>query len=377
LIERFIHPSSTEERYMGSQMDRPAKIEEVARALGVSITTVSVVLSGRPSTARISEATRVAVKKAAEELGYVPNSTAQNLRRKRTTMLTLIVGGLENPFFTDIAASVRANAVAHGYEVNVIDGLQAEDELHALKQLSNGSSAGVIVASGRHSLREEAISTLQSLVQHGLPAVIMCDRSHAPKIPSVWLDDDLCAYHLTNHLLRLGHRHIGYLTDNWSGVEAGQESVELDRFRGYARALTESGIEIDPVRTVVKTESTLEGGYNAIHQLLARPDFRPTAIFCTCDIMAIGALRGLYEAQVRVPEDIAVVSIDGITLGQFITPALTTMVQPREELGRIATDMLLALIAGEEPVPAEQMLRAELLVRESCGAVAPIHSRTA
>jgi LacI family transcriptional regulator len=106
-----------------------------------------------------------------------------------------------------------------------------------------------------------------------------------------------------------------------------------------------------------------------MHELLARPGPQPTAVFCISDLRAIGALRALYEAGIRVPEDMAVVGFDGILLGQFTTPALTTMNQPREEMGRLAADTLFHLLKGQPPLPSERVLAAELLVRESCGAV--------
>jgi DNA-binding LacI/PurR family transcriptional regulator len=346
-----------------------ATIVEVARAAGVSTTTVSVVLNERHSTVRISEATRAAVKHAADRLGYKPNHAAQSLRRQRTTMLTLLVGGLSNPYFTDIAASVRASVVVRGYELHVVDAFLLEAELQALDQLRNGSSAGVIVATGRHSARGQAIDALQELVRSGLPAVILCDRSPDPAIPAIRIDDEEGAYVVTTHLLSLGHRRIAHLSSRRSILSAQGSSVDSDRYQGYLRALTHGGGAFDPA-WVIQGEPTVPGGYAMMQELLARPGPRPTAVFCTCDLTAIGALRALYEAGVGVPEDMAVVGFDGITLGQFTTPALTTINQPREEMGRLAADMLFNLIDRRQPMPSEHVLAAELLVRESCGAAA-------
>jgi DNA-binding LacI/PurR family transcriptional regulator len=348
-------------------------IVEVARAAGVSTTTVSVVLNESQSNVRISEATRAAVKAAAEQLGYLPNPAAQSLRRQRTTMLTLLVGDLANPFFTDIAASVHAPVAVRGYELNIVDAYRLETELQALDQLRNGSSAGVIVATGRHGTRGQAIDALRELVRCGLPAVIMSDRSPDPAIPAIRIDDAVGAYVVTTHLLKLGHRHIAHLTSRLSDLALHGSSVESDRLRGYLRALTEAGVAHDPA-WLAQGEPTVAGGYALMHELLARPGPRPTAVFCISDLRAIGALRALYEAGIRVPEDMAVVGFDGIQLGQFTTPALTTMNQPREEMGRLAADMLFTLLEGHEPLPSEQVLAAELLVRESCGAVARMKS---
>jgi LacI family transcriptional regulator len=144
--------------------------------------------------------------------------------------------------------------------------------------------------------------------------------------------------------------------------------VESDRLQGYARALAEAGVAYDPA-WVVQGESTVFGGHELMHAILARPGPRPTAVFCISDLGAIGALRALYEAGLHVPEDMAVVGFDGILLGQFTTPALTTMNQAREEMGRLAADMLFSLLEGHQPPSSERVLLAELLVRESCGAV--------
>ncbi len=351
---------------------RRATIIEVAQAAGVSPTTVSVVLNDRPSTVRISEATRTAVKAAAAQLGYMPNSTAQSLRRQRTTMLTLLVGSLANPFFIDIAASVRASAVVRGYELNVVDADLLEAELQALDQLRNGSSAGVIVATGRHGRRGQAISALQELVRRGFPAVILSDRSPDRAIPAIRIDDAAGAYAATTHLLKLGHRRIAHLSARRSTLAADEHSVESDRFHGYLLALADAGVAFEP-GWVVQGETTLQGGYVLIHEVLARSGSRPTAVFCLSDLMAIGALRALYEAGIRVPDDMAVVGFDGITLGQFMTPALTTINQPRMEMGRLAADMLFTLLDGQPPTPSEQVLSVALLVRESCGALAHVH----
>jgi DNA-binding LacI/PurR family transcriptional regulator len=288
-------------------------------------------------------------------------------------MLTLLVGGLANPFFTDIAASVRANVAVRGYELTIVDAYLLETELQALEQLRNGSSAGVIVATGRHGTRGQAIDALRELVRSGLPAVIMCDRSPDPAIPALRIDDEAGAYRVTSHLLKLGYRRIAHLTARRDDLSVRASSVESDRFQGYVRALTEAGVTYDPA-WMVQGEPTLSGGYALMQELLARPGSRPTAVFCVSDLAAIGALRALYEAGVRVPEDMAVVGFDGILLGQFTTPALTTINQPREEMGRLAAEMLFDLLEGHQALPSEQVLSAELLVRESCGAVAHIRS---
>ena len=135
----------------------------------------------------------------------------------------------------------------------------------------------------------------------------------------------------------------------------------------------EAGVAFDPA-WMLQGEPTIPGGHALTHELLAQPGPRPTAIFCVGDLMAIGALRALYEVGIQVPGDMAIVGFDGILLGQFTTPALTTMNQPRAEMSRLAADMLFDLLDGHQPTSSEQVLSAELLVRESSGAVARVKS---
>jgi DNA-binding LacI/PurR family transcriptional regulator len=229
----------------------------------------------------------------------------------------------------------------------------------------------VIVATGRHGTRGQAIAALRELVRGGLPAVIVCDRSPDTAIPAIRIDDDAGAYAATSHLLQLGHRQIAHLTAGRDDLAVAGSSVEADRFQGYLRALAEAGATYEPA-WLLQGEPTLSGGYALMQELLARPGPRPTAVFCVSDLGAIGALRALYEAGMRVPEELALVGFDGILLGQFTTPALTTMNQPREAMGQFAAEMLFQLLEGHQPRASEQVLVAELLIRESCGAVARI-----
>jgi LacI family transcriptional regulator len=350
-------------------------IVEVAQAAGVSITTVSVVLNERQGAVRISEATRRAVKEAADRLGYIPNQAAQSLRRRRSSVLTLLVGSLANPYFTDIAASIRAHVAVRGYELNIVEAGQAATELQALEQLRNGSSAGVIVATGRHGGRGPALAALQGLVRAGLPAVIMGDRSPDPAIPAIRLDDEAGAYEAARHLLGLGHRRIAYFSSGHGGTAEGAGSVDADRYAGYLRALREAGARADPA-WVVQGEPTLAGGHGMLVELLGRPGPRPTALFCTCDLMAVGALRALYQAKLAAPQGMAVVGFDGVALGQFTIPALTTMSQPREAMGQLASELIFKLLDGEQQTPPEYVLAATLLLRESTGAAAHPGRRT-
>jgi DNA-binding LacI/PurR family transcriptional regulator len=343
-------------------------IQEVARAVGVSPATVSVVLNGRDRAMGIRESTRAAVVEASDRLGYRPNQAARSLRRKHNSVLSLLVQDLANPCFVDIAVAARAAAEARGYEVNVVGAGAVDAELRALDRLRGDGSDGVIVATGRHGTRPAALELLRDLVGRGLPAVVLLDRSPDPRVPAIRVDVEGGAYAAVGHLLGLGHRRIAHLALHGEGAIEAEQTSQGDRYRGYRLALSEVGIDPDPA-WLVRGVDTLDGGYVMMRQLLARPGPRPTAALVYNDLTAVGALRALLDAGVRVPEDMAIIGTDGIDLGRYTNPALTTIDHPRLELGRLAVDALCAQIDGGPEPETERVLPVRLIVRESCGGV--------
>jgi LacI family repressor for deo operon, udp, cdd, tsx, nupC, and nupG len=154
-------------------------------------------------------------------------------------------------------------------------------------------------------------------------------------------------------------------------LEGDARAHAVDRYRGYRRALDEAGVAFDPALILSGHWSSV-GGHTMVRELLARPGSRPTALFCFNDLIAIGALRALYEAGVRVPDDIAVVGFDGISPTAFTTPALTTVEHSRDDLGRLAVETLLGLLDGRESATPDLVLPGRLVVRESCGTPAEL-----
>jgi DNA-binding LacI/PurR family transcriptional regulator len=344
----------------------------VAEAAGVSKATVSLVLNGRGGSLRISPATREAVADWALRLGYQPNHAARSLRRRRSNVITLLVWRLSSAYFTEIAAGVMAAAERSGYEVNVVDAGPVDAEVRALRHMRTGASDGVIVATGYHTTRGPALAALRDLAEHGAPLVMLLDRSPDPRIPSIRIDDELGAYMATRHLVSLGHRRIGHISVRGGRMDDDDGSPQFDRYQGYLRALVEADLTADP-DCVVQGVGLMAGGRNSALELLARfpdPRDRPTALFVYNDLAAVGVLRALYEAGVRVPDDMAIVGFHGLDVGQFTTPALTSVSHARLKLGEMGAGLLLARIAQHAPaeLPAEQVLPVELLVRESCGA---------
>jgi DNA-binding LacI/PurR family transcriptional regulator len=347
----------------------------VARAAGVSAATVSLVLNGRARAVQISDVTSEAVREVAAHLGYTPNHAARSLRRRRTNTLTILVYSLANPYYADIARAARQAAAAHGYKLHIVETEGQDAEFEALRNLRSGDSDGVIAATTRHRAYPEAAETFREVVERGLAAVTLIDYSIHPTIPAIRIDDAASAHLATAHLTRLGHHRIAYLTyATVEELEEGRPSHAFDRYRGYRRALAEAGVGFDPASVITGPPSPT-GGREMVQRTLAR-QVRPTAIFCFNDLIAIGALRALYEAGVRVPEEMAVVGFDGIEPTAFTTPALTTVAHSRDDLGRLAVETLIGLLDGQTPSAMDRVLPGRLIIRESCGAPARMRGET-
>jgi DNA-binding LacI/PurR family transcriptional regulator len=349
----------------------PITIAEVARAAGVSKATVSLVLNGRHGPARISEATRQLVAECARRLDYQPNHAARSLRRRRSNVVTLLVWRLSSAYFIEIAEGVRRAAERRGYDVSVVDAGPVDAEVRALRQVRMGASDGVIVATGYHTTRGPALKSLRTLAEHGAPLVMLLDRTPDPRIPSIRIDDEHGAYLATRHLIGLGHRHIAHISIRGGQLDTNDGSPQFDRFQGFLRALTEGELILDS-NAIVQGSGLMAGGRASAFDLLERfpdPARRPTAVFVYNDLAAVGALRALHEAGVRVPHDMAVVGFHGLDLGEYTTPSLTSVSHARAALGEMGADLLLDLIGQQShALVAEQVLPVELIVRESCGA---------
>lgn len=352
----------------------------VAAEAGVSASTVSHVLNGRADQARISQATRERVLGVAHRLGYTPNHAARSLRRQRTGIISVLIWRLSSPLFADIATGVRKVAERFGYQVGVIDAgaVHEQVEERALRYLRTGICDGVVVATSSHSRRGPALDALLELVEGGIPATVVLDRSPSPAIPAIDIDNVGGAYLATRHLLDLGHRRIAHLNFGDGPLDPGGEDTPSTRYRGYLAAFAEAGVEVDPA-WMFQGGRAIEGGRLMAHALLERfpdPATRPTALTAVNDRTAIGVLRGFYDLGVRVPDDVAVVGFHDIETARYTTPALTSIAHPRVELGEMAAEALFTLLEGGEVEVRDRIVPVSLTVRESCGALASRTSRT-
>ncbi|MBI5564673.1 MAG: LacI family DNA-binding transcriptional regulator [Chloroflexi bacterium] len=327
-------------------------IQEVAEKAGVSPTTVSHVIN---NSRVVADETRQRVEAAMEELHYRPNALARSLRRGQTHTLGLILPDSSNPFFAEIGHSIEAAAFEQGYSVVLCntEGDLAKEALY-VDVLSKKQVDGIIfVAAG------EQTDSLRALLHHKLPVVVVDRDLPDVEIDAVLTDNRQGGYLATKHLIDLGHTRIGCIAGPSHLTPSAQRVI------GYRDALTEAGLPIvDDL--ITRGDFHPESGYLAARSLLDGPT-APTAIFACNDLMALGALRAVAEHGRRVPANFAIVGFDDIELASFTSPPLTTIAQPKSDLGRLAVQWLIERIADKARPARRELLPTRLIVRGTSG----------
>lgn len=336
---------------MTSQTNNPATIEDVARLAGVSIATVSRVVNGK---APVVPETAQRVMDAIRELNYVPRAAARILASKRTNTLGLIVPEISGEFFAPMLRGIEAAAGEAGFDLLIHTTAYKKPEFRR-HTLGEHNTDGLLVFIGSMEVAE-----LERLDSIGFPVVFL--HQTAPEgmnIPVVTVENKKGAFAAVEHLIVTHEcRRIVYL----SGPEGNEDSAW--RERGYRLALENHGIAFDPALVVPGYYSSRRAEQTMRELLAGGLEF--DAIFSGDDLAAVGALSALREAGVRVPEDVKIVGFDDIPLARHLTPPLTTVHAPTEEVGRTATDLLVRLVR-REPVEKEILLPTELTIRQSCG----------
>ena len=327
------------------------KISEVAKAAGVSTATVSRALSNPEA---VKPSTRERVLQAVEELDYRPNALARQLRTQETKTVVVIVPNLSNTLFTEAICGIEAEAEKHGFQVLAADVRNQKNvERYYLNAVRERQIDGII------SMSAAIAQKILKEVAAEYPLVMAFQSFEDKRIPSVSIDNLAASRAVTTHLIRLGRRRIAHITG------AAPLTVYKERLEGYMSTLAEHGLAADP-DWIRRGEATVQGGYEQAEALLA-PGVRPDAVFCAGDTMAMGAIKALKKHGLRVPEDVAVVGFDDIEQAAFWDPALTTIRQPKQQIGETAFRKLYALIRKERLSSARDVLPYELVIRESCG----------
>lgn len=328
---------------MSSQGRRPT-VFDVARLAGVSIATVSRVLNG--STV-VDPALVERVRTAARELGYRPNMLARDFRHGATRTIGVVVPDLANPFFPDLVKGLAQEVTAGDHRLLVADsGEDPDEELRLIGELS-GRCDGIVLCSPRMSA-----DNLRVVAGWGIPLV--CTNREVKGLPlsTLGVDSKIGMVEAVEHLASLGHRRVGYLAgppNSWSD----------SRRRAGLSAAGELGVKI----SIAVAGSTSASGYDALPNLLG---CKVTAVLAFNDLVALGALARLREMDLDVPAAMSVVGFDDIPVAAFLGPPLTTVIVPKQELGRRTWAMLKELLA-DGSVARQERLSSSLVVRQSTG----------
>lgn len=336
----------------GTHPSRGKTVKEIAAAANVSVATVSRALQ-RPEI--VSETTRQHIHEVVKRLGYTPNAQARNLRTARTRLIVALLPDIANPFFSEVIRGIEQVAHESGYSV-----LLGETQSSLVREQAYADMVAARQADGiiTMSPRVPAIP-----IQGRLPVVNACEYVKDSQICSVYVDNVAAAAAAVDYLAMLGHRDVAFIAGPPSSP------ICVDRELGYQLALQRAGIALNPALAAVG-DFSIEAGERAIDLLLSRE--QPfSAVFCSNDEMAIGAMRALSARGLRVPEDVSVVGFDDIRFARYTTPALTTIAQPKNALGREATTMLIELLNDPTVPPRKRVLSADLVVRGSSAPRSP------
>ncbi len=325
-------------------------IKDIARAAGVSHSTVSRALADSPL---VKEETRQRICELAQKMGYSPSAIARGLVTKRTRTIGLVVTTIADPFVAEVVRGVEETALDRGYNILLCNSnSQPQRELAAVSTLREKRVDGIIVSASR-----VGDLYLPMLVETGVPIVLVNNEHSGSYAYSVVTDDEAGGRLATEYLLDLGHTRIAYI----SGPEL--SSTSANRLRGYEQAFKARGFTPDP-QWVVPGNGGARGGEEGMARLLALPD-PPSAVFCYNDVTAIGAMLAARRLSQNVPGQVSVMGYDDIAFAAYTNPALTTVEQRKYEMGSLAMQMMLDLLGGASSVE-NVLLPPRLIVRESC-----------
>lgn len=326
-------------------------IKDVAKKVGVSYATVSRALTGKYG---VRDKTREKIIAVAQAMGYTPNAIARGLVKKQTHTIGLIIPDITNPFYPEVARGIEDQAKASGYSVFLCNtNYEIQREADYLNLLAEKRVDGIIMApiSNQSALRLEEAGNL-------IPVVYVTKRVSGNAVSFVVIDDERGGFIATKYLIEQGYKTIGYIGPDENGNDSGE------RLAGFRAAFKKFGISVQS-RYVRIADFKRETGYNAIIRMIEAGNF-PRAVFAGNDLLAIGMIQGVKEKGLSVPGDIAIIGFDNIPLAAFPEIRLTTIHQPKYEMGQMAADILLEKIKDRtEGRPRRVILEPELIVRSS------------
>jgi DNA-binding LacI/PurR family transcriptional regulator len=324
-------------------------IYDIAKIAGVSPSTVSRALEDHP---RIGATTKKRIQELAREMNYVPSTVAKSLATNKTWTIGMVLASISDPFMGRVVEGVEQAAIEAGFNVFISTSQNdRQREIAVIEMLQKRRVDGIIVIASHLFDRSPRF-----FERSKVPIVVINEQNPGENMHFVTVDDVQGAQLAVEHLIALGHRRIGYV-----GIPNRPMSNQ-HRFKGYQNALTAAGIDPDP--TLIFTSHTIadhiKTGEASLEPLLAA---RATAVFCYNDSAAIGLLAACHHRGLSIPEDLSIISFDDIDIAAYTQPPLTTIRQPRFELGQQAMHVMLELLGGHEA--KNQIIAGELIARQT------------
>lgn len=341
---------------MESMMDT-ITIKDIAKICGVGVSTVSRALNNHPD---INPATRQRIMEVVEEYGFIPNNSARNLKITDSKTIAVLAKGMSNPFFMRMIGIIEEyiQDMRYSMELRHVDDKTDEVEV-AMELVKEKKLKGIIFLGGLSTHSPEKLEKI------GVPFVlstISMSEDTTGDYSSIAVDDIEESSKITQYLIDNGHKKIAFM-----GAHEGDTSIGQLRLQGYKKALKDNNIKLD-TKLIWHSDDeadtySMENGYNIVKAMLAEGR-QFTALYAISDTMAIGAMRALSESGKKIPEDVSIVGFDGIDMGAYCVPSLTTIRQPFEEMANKTAKLLFDVIhkgAGHSRI----VMGAELLERES------------
>lgn len=329
-------------------------LKDVAKSANVSQATVSRVLNNHPT---VNAELRARVQESIRKLGYQPNHAARRLRAQSSNVIGLIISDIQNPYFISIIRGIEDAAYAQQMSIILCNSDEdpAKQEMY-LKVMQAEHVAGLIYVPTPNAKGK----VIHTLLEAGVPIILLDRVLDEVELDIVKVDNVQGAYDAVKHLLDLGYRQIATI------MNAPELTTGKERYQGYCAALNDYRLAVD--QSLVKIgDSRTEGGYKLTNELLAL-SHRPDALFVGNNLMTLGALRALHEANVDIPGEVALVGFDDMPWSGDLRPPLTAVSQPTYELGQEAVHLLRRRIAQADAPYRTVTLQTQLIVRESCGA---------
>lgn len=327
------------------------KMSDVAKLANVSPATVSRVLS-QPEL--VNEETRRKVMEVINRVNYKPHIVARQFRTQETKIILVVVPDITSSFFSKVLRGIEHVAINSGYQVILGDTENdPKRELSYIDLLLQKQADGMVLLTAR--IDKEKLED----ISEQFPVVLACEYMDGLNIPTVSIDNISSARKATEHLISLGHTRIAHITGPMDVI------LSRDRLKGYRQAMMSYDLEIESA-FIQEADFGFASAYDQTLKLLALEN-PPTAVFVFNDEMAIGSIKAAKDQDLNVPKDFAVVGFDNINIASMFEPALTTIEQPKYEIGKKAMEMLLDIIGGKELPKKKYVLSDELRIRESCG----------